>query len=143
MITILQVFSEVLCHDIVCEEISNGQWPSFHNKSLKTCDMRTSTIIDESNVKISTFDDTVHGLTFYSNIKILFLPVEVSKKFPNLIAFSADETSIRDLSKENFRGLQNLQSLSLVNNKIERIYSDTFKDLKSLEILWLGKNKCL
>lgn len=129
--------------EIFCERFYSGNWIPLKNETFTVCDMKIETEIYEPNVKISNFDDSVLSLTFYTNRNIFYLPIDVAKSFPNLTAFGADETSIKEISKENFRNLRKLRCLTLVSNKIEMIFSDTFEDLESLEVLWLGKRKLI
>lgn len=100
--------------------------------------MKSKIIIDEYNETISTKDDAILALSFYTNKKIQYLPVKVAESFPNLIAYGADNTSVKEISKENFKGLTKLRTLGLIGTEIEKIYSDTFEDLVNVEVLWLG-----
>ena len=102
--------------------------------------MEKATNIDGINMTISNVDKTVQGLSFYTNKQIMFLPVNVADNFNNLVAYDASECSITKISRVNFVGLGRLRSLALVGNQIEKIYIETFEDLKNLEILWLCKN---
>ena len=136
---ILNINGQVVVKEIACERFFTGKWNSLNNETFTVCDMKSDTEIDEPNVKISDFDDSELSLTFFTNRNIFYLPIDVAKSFPNLIVYGADKTSIKEISKENFRNLRKLRSLTLMSNKIERIFSDTFEDLESLEVLWLGK----
>ena len=89
---------------------------------------------------ISNVDSSIRGLSFYTNKKIMFLPVNVAESFNNLIAYDASECSITIISRENFAGMEHLRSLALVGNQIEKIYSDVFEGLENLEHLWMCKN---
>jgi Leucine-rich repeat (LRR) protein len=70
---------------------------------------------------------------------MFFLPVNVTSVLPNLVKYSAWDCFITEVSKENFKGLINLNYLSLASNKIREIPTDTFEDLVNLRQLYLGK----
>lgn len=95
------------------------------------------TTIDEVNVIISTNDNTVKALELETNKNIFFLPVKVAENFPNLVGYSAWECSLKEISKENFAGLNKLKILELSRNAIEAIADDTFADLTDLSYLYL------
>lgn len=88
---------------------------------------------------ISTRDKTVKALDFYENIKIFYLPDNVAGSFPNLEIYDARSCSLKKIKKINFDGLFKLKDLSLGENEIEKIASDTFKGLVNLEIIGLGR----
>lgn len=101
--------------------------------------MDNATMIDAPNMKISTRDDFMKGLGFRGNRKIEFLPNNVNENFPNLLGYRADACLIREISYPNFRGLNMLRRLDLDVNRIEKIASDTFSDLTSLQIVYLSE----
>jgi Leucine-rich repeat (LRR) protein len=106
----------------------------------KTCKMDKTTSIDFPNTTISKRDEKIVRLTFYKNKKIFFLPENVSASFPNLTTYDASECNITEIWKKNFQGLSKLNSLSLNNNQIKMIATDTFVDLTLLALLYLGEN---
>lgn len=79
------------------------------------------------------------GFALHNNKNIFFLPVDVSKTFSNLVVLKAWDCSLTTISRENFRGLGKLQFLDLETNQISKITRDTFRDLESLEWIWLSK----
>jgi Leucine-rich repeat (LRR) protein len=122
-----------------CEKIETPNWIEPVG-TVNTCYMLTTTI-DEPDTTISTHDSSMGGLDVKNNKKAKFLLVQVVERFPNLKAYSASNCSIKEISKENFAGLNKLKHLSLDNNQIERIESGTFQDLVLLENLFLRKIK--
>lgn len=121
-----------------CESVGHENFDSLGN--LTVCYMNDLTIINSSNYKISTpKDQTVQGLRLNGNKKILFLPLETYKKFPNLLGYYAYECSIKKLRKEDFLNLDQLKHIIMFKNQIEMIYSDTFEGLTSLQRIDLGK----
>lgn len=112
----------------------------FEFGELKTCSIRTSAEIYWHGIKIAEeLDDQVQGFYSYGNKNIKFLPVNIHKNFPNLMALEASQCSIELLTKENLQGLSELKMLWLHHNQIEEIRSDTFQGLVSLEWIHLGE----
>jgi Leucine-rich repeat (LRR) protein len=79
---------------------------------------------------------------FYSSdIKILeYLPINLSKIFPNLIYYEAQNCSIKFLIKRHLKSLFKLQVLNLSGNKLSEIPSKAFEDLQNLRKLNLSRN---
>jgi Leucine-rich repeat (LRR) protein len=126
--------------EVSCEKIVNYLW-SHQIGTQKTCNMEAITKIDSLGFQISDLkDDTVLQVRMYGNLNIRFLPENTAEKFPNLIAYVAPFCSIESISRKNFMNLRNLKELILNSNQIERIDGETFRDLMSLEILFLRKN---
>jgi Leucine-rich repeat (LRR) protein len=102
--------------------------------------MMEETIIDDDDYTIANEKDTkVSGLLLEHNQKVKFLPIKVAEKFPNILGISAFDCKIKSISKENFENLHKLTEIHLHGNMIETIYSNTFEDLVSLEVIFLGK----
>lgn len=72
---------------------------------------------------------------------VQFLPISVDESFLNLIQFSVVGCSVKNVIKENLKGLKKLTFLDLRNNQIEAIEENSFDDLIELEILTMSKNK--
>lgn len=102
--------------------------------------MRGSTTINSTGFTISNYDETVGYLHFFNNKKIQFLPEYPAKNFPNLIVYRAWACAIEKVFKVNFENLNKLRLLDLKTNQLERIESDTFEDLISLDFLDLRKS---
>lgn len=132
----LKIFTFIKAKEIVCESVYVGNWSSV-NKTLKTCGLKGTTSINKKDVTISNHDDSVQGMTFSTNKHINFLPVRVYQNFPNLIAYGAENCSIKDVSNDNFKGLTKLRALTLSFNQIKTVPFDTFEDLEGLERLVL------
>lgn len=86
----------------------------------------------------SQYDGSIEAFTFESNKNVFYLPIMVGEKFPKLLSYYA-RCSIKELFRENFMGLNQLQGLRLDYNQIEKISSDTFVDLTSLRMIRLSK----
>lgn len=106
----------------------------------KECLMNNQTLIDSQGFTIAPQEKSVKELSFNTNKKIAFLPVDVYKSFTNLTFYGAASCSLKTVSKENFKQLYTVIHLHLQDNQIEKIHSDTFSDLFSLSYLKLSKN---
>lgn len=136
LIVVVAVMPPPTSTDGTCETIENFEWGI---ESLKTCRMY-STVIDSSDFLItSARDKTVNGFRAFNNKKLEHLPENLGEKFPNLLILFAGYCSIREISKESFRGLGNLRFLDLEKNKIERIDDDTFDFIPAVERIDLGE----
>lgn len=137
---VLRFIGVVNGKEVNCEKVWDDFWiVSDQGRRLKTCDMHLLTKIDDSNVTISKQKDEISIIFLSTNKKISYLPVEVFQKFPHIIIYRASETSIKAISKKNFRNLNKLQVLYLQRNQIETIHYDTFQDLGNLIELHLGE----
>lgn len=58
-----------------------------------------------------------------------------------IIHYSGNNTKIKTITRENFRGLTSLTDLNLFKTGIEELPSRVFEDLSSLNILFLGDTK--
>lgn len=129
-------YFDVKADEVRCEEIKVHDW-SYTGERL-TCYVNSS-YISWNGVTIAKADVTVGALWLEGNKRVSSLPVEVSKTFPHLFGYNAESCSVSLLFKANFLNLGELEFLSLENNKIEMINRDTFEDLVSLKVLYLGK----
>lgn len=102
---------------------------------VKVCDITTI----EANETTVEPNPHVGVLQIGGNKNVSFLSVELAVSFPPLKNCESYNCSITIVSYANFRGLAELEDLSLSSNQIETIASDMFKDLTSLEKLDLGK----
>lgn len=134
--------------DVGCE-YEDLYWPNL-NETLFTCIVTADQVIDETGFRMAANvapynlplinGDVVQALKFAPNKNIKFLPEKISKDFPNLIAFSAVDTSVETISKKHFKKLAKLKSVDLSSNTIRTFDVSTFEDLDSLEELILYDN---
>lgn len=106
------------------------------------CAFNGSTVIDSDNYEISNAkNETVLSMSLENNKNVAFLPIRVFRSFPNLKIYSATSCSISKISKEHFGGLFNLSEISLMDNQIVVINSDTFQELPLLYKLNLRETR--
>lgn len=107
---------------------------------VKTCYMKNTTKILKAGSIISLpRDEEMKKLNFRTNKKIFFLPIKISKSFPDLLVLDAGRCSLKKIARESFQGLQNLQKLFLDQNRIEKVPKNTFEDLIELLIIDLSE----
>lgn len=133
----LKTFVLIEAKEINCESVSNSEWDVGF---LMNCWMQSKTVINETNVELSIHNQSITGLNFDGNKNISLLPIRVYQNFPNLLAYSAASCSLKVISKANFINLTKLKQLRLFNNQLEKIPSDAFEDLESLDNIILCKN---
>lgn len=76
-----------------------------------------------------------------SNYQMDYIPFGLSSVFPNLNKFDVQTTSLAYISKDSFKGLNNLKSINFLSGEIEKIPGDTFSELIYLQTLNLRSNK--
>lgn len=133
----MALLTRVMPETLSCDRINSVNWQNSLG-SLPTCWISPSTTIGSSDFKFTRRNDQVKGLEIEYGIKVSFLPIRISEVFRNLVAYSAVESQVKTLSRDNFSGLKDLKLLFLDGNQIQTIDSDIFSDLSSLEILSIG-----
>lgn len=125
---------------IPCERFKKLRVNQFGHTVSSMCFMDKKSKILTPNYQISTrkFDHVV-GIIFDMNRKIYYLPEKVNKKFPKLRGISAQNCSIKSISRANFAKLPTLSALLLSGNKITAITSDTFRDNMNLMFIDLSE----
>jgi Leucine rich repeat len=144
---LLVIFSTILkfVHNtkiISCDSVSDQFFEKIEFQRQKTCSIGyfgSKVVIDSPGYSISNRDDSIEALHLDINKLVFYLPEKVDTNFKNLVIYEANGCSIKNISNQNFKGLIKLCALLLENNQIEKILSDTFKDLKELQYLWLSK----
>ena len=126
---------------VVYEISTDGDW---RGKNFTTCYVDGGQYIDEEGF---TIDSTLEGnsivkemyVEFFLNIN--FLPEDVAEKFPNLVEYHAKYGTLKLINERNFANLTKLKRINLMENRIESIASDAFKDLSELKQLSLSYNR--
>ncbi|CRL03488.1 CLUMA_CG016308, isoform A [Clunio marinus] len=111
-----------------------------YGANKKTCHIYHD--IDEPEITLAPPSNvSILLLSIRDNKGVKYLPVNVSKTFPDLPHYDAINCSITNIYRNNFRGLTFLMTLNLKFNEIETVKRDVFSDLTSLAILCLSDNK--
>lgn len=120
--------------------ISEWGW-NFERQNLTTC-FPDITYVNDEDFRISyALDQTTLGIDFEKKENIKFLPTNLFRVFPELVAMKVWFCSVISVNDNNFKGLSKLEYLSLPSNKIENVSCDAFVDLVSLVHLDLGYNR--
>lgn len=106
---------------------------------VEVCLMNEKTAINTSGIEIFSKNLRVRNLTMSSNPRIFYLPENVHKSFPNLVILEAENCRIKEISKNNFRGLTRLKILKLAFNMIASIDAGIFYDNRELQYIDLSE----
>lgn len=107
---------------IDCELIDS--WKLAQN----CCYLDETTVISSVDVAIDGLENSdVDGILLANNKMIQFLPVNVYKKFPNLVFFTAENASVKEIFALNFKRLSRVKWLDLSKNQIEIVPSFCFE----------------
>lgn len=99
-----------------------------------------STAVNSTNFTLtSARDETIEGFYARDSTKMEFLPTNLGDVFPSLIGLSAQNCSIKEISKEYLKGLSELRWLWLKMNQIQKIDDDTFEHNPAVEGINLGE----
>lgn len=122
-------------------EIDEQEWNDFDGK-LKTCSLESECGITKKDITIADAQDlTVKGFSMQENVKVLYLPGNLSEKFPNLVVYHLEKSAIKEITENNFKGLHELTQLILAFMQIKHIDINAFKDNSKLEYLRLDSNR--
>lgn len=121
-------------------EESFTEWFSFE-ENLKTCNVDIDEVGEEDFTILSATDLTTLGFRINNNPGVKFLPTNLFRVFPDLLAVEVWFCSVTSVNGNHFKNLSKLKFLNLDSNEIEHISDDAFVDLVSLETLDLGHNR--
>lgn len=119
---------------------------SFDGYNCKATNLR----VDEPNVEVKKVigqhvkDKTNLNVdVFYipSTHCAKYLPKGVSEFLPNLKKVEVSEGSLKNISRNDFTGMNSLQTIDIRTNLLAALPGDTFNDLPRLEILILTDNR--
>lgn len=83
--------------------------------------MNDKAVIDSPNITIFTRDNSMEGLITDHNKKIIFLPDKIGDAYTNLLYIKAENCSIQQISRRNFKGLTKLKEIYLNHNQIKKV----------------------
>lgn len=94
--------------------------------------------LDFDNVNVTK--KSITSLVISQQIAI-FLPYQISTKFPDLEEIVVDDSKLSALLTSDFTGLLKIKIIQITNNNITTIESDVFNNLQLLENLDLSSNE--
>lgn len=140
LVLCISVFGEATCNKTVTCIIRDNNW-SYYGKTLKTCEVKNQAIQSEGYVLKAKPDTSVKAFSIKNNKYVKFIPENLSENFPELMAISIKNCSVKNLYAKPFKNLRKLQILLVKENEIEYVPGDAFIDLINLEHLELKNNK--
>lgn len=112
--------------------------------AINSTDFLITSDVDDSVGELSSLENrnleylpTNHGQEQNRLYSILAHATNIGEKFPNLLKLIAGYCSIKQVSRDNFKGLSKLQELHLYENQIEKIDDNTFEFIPAVETIWL------
>lgn len=105
--------------------------------------------VKDGNVEITSISKTQNDVNkkpvdvFYvlENTEMEFLPKGIQEYFPKLKIYEVVSSSLQNIRKQDFQGLNALTALRLSHNKIQFVPEDVFTTLWNLESLDLKNNQ--
>lgn len=123
------------CYDCGIEKIKDGAFDDWENVEYFSI---YDTIVDRLPNNVVYRMDRLKMFEFYGN-DLKDIPKDF---FPHsVVSINFGHNSIRKLEKNQFNGLEKLETLLLDNNSIEKIDEKAFKYIEKLQILKLNNNK--
>lgn len=125
------------------------QYWSALNKILYTCHVTSALISGIDNRVIQSFtgvhekdktDNDVEAI-FYEETEISFFPRGLHKIFPRLLAIRIYHCGLKELTKDDLEGLENLERLNLCENDLETLPSNLFEGMSKLKKIDFSGNE--
>lgn len=107
--------------------------------NLRTCVVNQAIDSDAYDLG-SEVNATVEQFYISNNRDVGDLPRQIGRRFPNLIGFRVKGCGLTIVRDFYFTDMKNLRVLCVMSNKIATIASGAFKDLISLERLFMSRN---
>lgn len=123
-------------------------WPALSD-NFYTCHVTSASITEIDNRVIQSFTG-VHGndktdndveAIFFEETKINFFPRGLHKIFPQLMAIRIYHCGLKDITKDDLEGLENLELLDLCENDLETLPSNLFEGMIKLKKINLSGNE--
>lgn len=69
-----------------------------------------------------------------------YLPRNLHKIFPKLERLTINHCGMKNISREDLKGLENLEEIDLSNNELKSLPEDLFRDMKKLKSIYFDDN---
>lgn len=117
--------------------------PDLKFESVYTClpksELGPSTRNHFFNQQNGKSDSDVKAV-LYNDVVMNFFPRNLSGVFTNLTRLTVKNCGLERLSRENLRGLENLDTLGVENNKLKALPDDLFVDMRKLRLISFKSN---
>ena len=131
-------FEKSFANSVTCEKIADINWS--HIGTQKACHIGQNSVIESPGYTVQwDKDDTITAFNLAGNKNIFYLPDKVSENFTKLLTYGAHDCGVKVIRKSNFAGMSMVKALFLYNNRIEKVPSDAFEDMKALIWVYLCK----
>jgi BTB/POZ domain len=119
------------------------------NRSLYTCIITRASIIKKGTVitaikgkhlSLKT-NNEVQGIKFKHTAVVEFFPRELNNIFPRLKAIDITDCGLKELMREDFVGLENIEGLYIQSNQIAALPDDLFENMNKLTRVSFWNNK--
>lgn len=117
-----------------------NMYESKYSTSVRGILFNSCKLFDSSGTHLAgkTNEDVEHLQLCHVRIKMF--PLGIGKIFPNLKRLWINYAEIDKICREDFKGLENVTTLTLIGNKIVQLDEDLFHDLPNLIVLNLSNN---
>lgn len=126
--------------DVKCKYI----WPINRcsiGHQLYTCQVTSASITQSDSRTIQSFsgnhltgksNDDVVAVWFKKTV-VQFFPQGLHRIFPNLISVRIDNCELKEITRDDLTGLQNLEMIYLANNQLTTLPSNLFQNMPKLK----------
>lgn len=83
----------------------------------------------------------VQNLQFSDGPKLQYIPRDLQKHFPSMVVLHFNGCGIKEISKRDLIGLENLRRLEMISCQLTSLPDDLFNDMKSLQLVSFNKNQ--
>lgn len=125
--------------EITCE-FPTEYWSFRLKRNLTTCVIENQPIAESGSTVKSYLNENAEGIKMQNNKEVKNIPENLAASIPNVKAVDFEGCAISSIG-DQFKGLQELEVLSLPKNQIDTIASDALADNLNLKELYLWRNK--
>lgn len=78
---------------------------------------------------------------WFDRVNVHCFPRHLHIHFPNLRHLTIEKCGLKEISKQDFRGLERLVHLSIGNSKLSSLPDDLFENMRNLRLIFLNNNR--
>lgn len=133
-----------------CSYIDSGSSKSNEEAYPYTCHIKSASVI-KRNTKISAITGKHHRnktnadvtTLYFNNCVLKFVPRGLSDFFPFCRTVIIRQCGLKTISRQDLKGLENLATLSLNDNKLTTLPDNLFADMKKLSSISFARNQLM